>query len=105
MIILQASSPACTELEVVTLDWLGKMLQLPEQFLACSGGPGGGVIQVCNSLEYLPTSCKLFFFHPKFVMDGRWICDLKSFLIVFQSYQNDGKVIMKGWVQRNPIYN
>lgn len=40
-----ASSPACTELEVVTLDWLGKMLQLPDQFLACSGGPGGGVIQ------------------------------------------------------------
>lgn len=27
------------------LDWLGKMLQLPEEFLACSGGKGGGVIQ------------------------------------------------------------
>ncbi|KAH3798066.1 aromatic-L-amino-acid decarboxylase-like [Dreissena polymorpha] len=40
-----ASSPACTELEVVVLDWLGKMLDLPESFLACSGGTGGGVIQ------------------------------------------------------------
>ncbi|XP_028128119.1 aromatic-L-amino-acid decarboxylase-like [Diabrotica virgifera virgifera] len=39
------ASPACTELEVVTLDWLGKMLGLPEAFLACSGGKGGGVIQ------------------------------------------------------------
>ncbi|KAL3870285.1 hypothetical protein ACJMK2_038361 [Sinanodonta woodiana] len=40
-----ASSPACTELEVVTLDWLGKMLDLPPDFLSCSGGKGGGVIQ------------------------------------------------------------
>lgn len=39
------ASPACTELEVVMLDWLGKMLELPEEFLACSGGKGGGVIQ------------------------------------------------------------
>lgn len=37
------SSPACTELEVVMMDWLGKMLQLPEDFM--SGGKGGGVIQ------------------------------------------------------------
>ncbi|XP_013188794.2 aromatic-L-amino-acid decarboxylase [Amyelois transitella] len=39
------SSPACTELEVVTLNWLGKLLGLPEEFLNCSKGPGGGVIQ------------------------------------------------------------
>jgi aromatic-L-amino-acid/L-tryptophan decarboxylase len=39
------ASPACTELEVVMLDWLGKMLELPSEFLACSGGKGGGVIQ------------------------------------------------------------
>ena len=41
------SSPACTELEVVMMDWLGKMLELPSQFLASeSNGRGGGVIQV-----------------------------------------------------------
>ncbi|KAL4219037.1 hypothetical protein ACF0H5_021620 [Mactra antiquata] len=40
-----ASSPACTELEVVVMDWLGKMLDLPEEFLSGSGGYGGGVIQ------------------------------------------------------------
>lgn len=38
-----ASSPACTELEVVIMDWLAKLLFLPEAFL--SGGKGGGVIQ------------------------------------------------------------
>nr|CAA69668.1 Dopa decarboxylase [Ceratitis capitata] len=39
------ASPACTQLEVVMMDWLGKMLELPAEFLACSGGKGGGVIQ------------------------------------------------------------
>ncbi|XP_062986588.1 aromatic-L-amino-acid decarboxylase [Elgaria multicarinata webbii] len=40
-----AASPACTELETVMLDWLGKMINLPLQFLAENGGMGGGVIQ------------------------------------------------------------
>lgn len=37
------SSPAATELEQIVLDWLGKLLQLPEEFLFSGGG--GGVIQ------------------------------------------------------------
>jgi aromatic-L-amino-acid decarboxylase len=37
------TSPACTELETVVLDWLGKLIGLPDVFL--SGGRGGGVIQ------------------------------------------------------------
>nr|XP_028559192.1 aromatic-L-amino-acid decarboxylase isoform X1 [Podarcis muralis]XP_028559193.1 aromatic-L-amino-acid decarboxylase isoform X1 [Podarcis muralis] len=40
-----ASSPACTELETVMLDWLGKMINLPPSFLAEKDGEGGGVIQ------------------------------------------------------------
>lgn len=28
------------------MDWLGKMLKLPEEFLAGKAGEGGGVIQV-----------------------------------------------------------
>ncbi|XP_014112305.1 PREDICTED: aromatic-L-amino-acid decarboxylase isoform X2 [Pseudopodoces humilis] len=40
-----AASPACTELETVMLDWLGKMVNLPEEFLAGKDGKGGGVIQ------------------------------------------------------------
>nr|XP_033786392.1 aromatic-L-amino-acid decarboxylase isoform X1 [Geotrypetes seraphini] len=39
-----AASPACTELETVMLDWLGNMINLPEDFLA-KNGEGGGVIQ------------------------------------------------------------
>lgn len=42
---MQICSPACTELEVIVMDWLGKFLNLPEAFLNCSEGPGGGVIQ------------------------------------------------------------
>ena len=42
------ASPACTELEMVTLDWLAKMLQLPPKFLFQSKGHGGGVIQVTS---------------------------------------------------------
>ncbi|KAG0553831.1 hypothetical protein M758_12G044200 [Ceratodon purpureus] len=37
------ASPAATELEMIVLDWLGKLLQLPNEFL--SSGKGGGVIQ------------------------------------------------------------
>ena len=45
---LQASSPACTELETITMDWLGKMVGLPTDFLHSNEQTlGGGVIQVC----------------------------------------------------------
>ena len=38
----------CSELEMVMMDWLGKMLDLPEEFLFSGPGRGGGVIQVCT---------------------------------------------------------
>ena len=37
-------------------------------------------------------------------MDGWMTCDLMSFLTVFQSYQDDVRMIMKGCVQRNSVY-
>ncbi|KAJ0265502.1 hypothetical protein HA466_0017770 [Hirschfeldia incana] len=37
------ASPAATELEIIVLDWIAKLLNLPEHFL--SKGKGGGVIQ------------------------------------------------------------
>lgn len=37
------TSPAATELEAIVLDWLGKIINLPEAFLL--SGKGGGVIQ------------------------------------------------------------
>uniref|UniRef100_A0AAQ5Z382 Aromatic-L-amino-acid decarboxylase n=1 Tax=Amphiprion ocellaris TaxID=80972 RepID=A0AAQ5Z382_AMPOC len=57
-----AASPACTELETVMLDWLGKMLQLPECFIAGTHGSGGGVIQGTASeatlMSLLAARCK-----------------------------------------------
>jgi len=39
------ASPACTELEMVTMDWLANALNLPDQFMFSKSGHGGGVIQ------------------------------------------------------------
>lgn len=44
------ASPAYTELEVIMMNWLGRLLDLPEDFLNCSEGPGGGVIQVSHQI-------------------------------------------------------
>ncbi|XP_076035574.1 histidine decarboxylase isoform X2 [Oratosquilla oratoria] len=45
-----ASSPACTELEMVVMDWLGQMVGLPKEFLhRTKGSHGGGVIQTTAS--------------------------------------------------------
>lgn len=41
----QICSPSCTELEVIMMDWLAKILGLPQHFLNSSPGRGGGVIQ------------------------------------------------------------
>ena len=41
--MLWSTSPACTELEMLVLDWLAEAAGLPDRFR--SGGPGGGVIQ------------------------------------------------------------
>jgi aromatic-L-amino-acid decarboxylase len=41
--MLWATSPACTELEMVVLDWLVELLGLPQHF--SFAGAGGGVIQ------------------------------------------------------------
>ncbi|XP_034730796.1 aromatic-L-amino-acid decarboxylase isoform X1 [Etheostoma cragini] len=57
-----AASPACTELETVMLDWLGKILNLPEHFIAGTHGHGGGVIQGSASeatlMSLLAARCK-----------------------------------------------
>ena len=38
-------SPACTELETIVMDWVGKALGLPDCFLSTGETHGGGVIQ------------------------------------------------------------
>lgn len=45
-----ASSPACTELEILIMNWLGKMVGLTDEFLhTSSDSKGGGVIQTTAS--------------------------------------------------------
>ena len=43
------ASPACTELERLTMDWLAKMFGLPDIFQHAGEGHGGGVIQGSTS--------------------------------------------------------
>ncbi|KOB77527.1 Aromatic amino acid decarboxylase [Operophtera brumata] len=44
-LFLVAASPACTELEIIMLDWMGKAIGLPPAFLPFEeGSKGGGVI-------------------------------------------------------------
>lgn len=44
--MLWSTSPACTEIELRVMDWLGRLIGLPERFLFGVGaGEGGGVIQ------------------------------------------------------------
>ncbi|PAV88866.1 hypothetical protein WR25_01734 [Diploscapter pachys] len=53
-----AACPAMTELELIMLDWFGKMIGLPKEFLPLTeGSKGGGVIQSsaseCNFVSLL----------------------------------------------------
>lgn len=38
------------------MDWLGKLLDLPSEFLSCSGGKGGGVVQVSFFNQYFSSA-------------------------------------------------
>jgi aromatic-L-amino-acid decarboxylase len=58
--MLWATSPACTELETRVLDWLGRAIGLPSDFLSESGGGtgrGGGVIEGTASEAALVALC------------------------------------------------
>ena len=56
--MLWATSPACTELETVMLDWLADLLDLPQAFRSSS--TGGGVIQdSASSAALVATLCGL----------------------------------------------
>ena len=52
----------------------------------------------------LPTPSLKIYFRNIFIMDGWMTCDFTSFLTVFQSYQDDVWMIMKGCVQWNSVY-
>ena len=43
--------------------------------------------------------------YPANKLMDRWMtCDFTSFSTIIQSYQDDGQMIMKGWVQWSPVY-
>lgn len=54
------SSPVSTELEIIVMNWLGKSLGLPDEFLNCSGGLGGGVIEVNNIITNITKNLTFF---------------------------------------------
>ncbi|EFN80849.1 aromatic-L-amino-acid decarboxylase [Harpegnathos saltator] len=93
------TSPACTELEVITTNWLGKMLGLPSEFLNCSDRPGGGVIQgsaseatfLCLLAAKDYTIRQMKKLHPE--MDENLI---KSKLVAYTSNQSNSSVEKAG---------
>ncbi|XP_063932134.1 3,4-dihydroxyphenylacetaldehyde synthase 2-like isoform X1 [Zophobas morio] len=93
------ASPAYTELEVVMMNWLGKLLNLPEEFLNCSEGPGGGVIQGSASEV---TFVALLTAKEKKVADIRSVhpeiseAEIKGKLVAYSSNQSNSSVEKAG---------
>ncbi|GFX59133.1 tyrosine decarboxylase [Trichonephila clavipes] len=82
-----AASPACTELETIMLDWLGKMIGLPEDFLCLSDkSKGGGVIQgsasdciLVNLLAARHSAVKALKQEKPFVEEGTLLSSLMAY--------------------------
>ncbi|XP_076663371.1 aromatic-L-amino-acid decarboxylase [Andrena cerasifolii] len=100
------ASPACTELEVITMNWLGKLIGLPQEFLNCSEGPGGGVIQgsaseatlVCLLAAKEQTTRRMQRLHPDWD-EGI----IKSKLIAYTSDQSNSSVEKAGILASIPM--
>ena len=95
------ASPACTELEMVMMDWLGKMLDLPEEFLFSGPGQGGGVIQGTASEATLVAllSAKAKFvqeFKQSESQDEDKVTEFKSKLVAYASAQAHSSVERAG---------
>lgn len=82
------TSPACTELETIVLEWLRKALQLPESF--SSVGKGGGVIQQTASEA---TLVALLAAKSRFIKEGSKLEEL-SFYMSDQSHSSVQKACM-----------
>ncbi|KAK4880247.1 hypothetical protein RN001_008393 [Aquatica leii] len=100
------SSPACTELEVAMMNWLGKLLGLPEEFLNCSDGPGGGIIQGSASES---TLIALLTAKEKKVREIRTKnphlteADIKGKLVAYSSDQANSSVEKSGLLGSMPM--
>ena len=69
--MMWATSPACTEIETVMLDWLAELLGLPERF--ASRFAGGGVIQDSASSA---TLCALLAARERMLAAGALLSEL-----------------------------
>uniref|UniRef100_T1HLH4 Uncharacterized protein n=2 Tax=Rhodnius prolixus TaxID=13249 RepID=T1HLH4_RHOPR len=89
------ASPACTELEVIVLDWLAKALGLPECYLNTSDGPGGGIIQGSASeatlVALLVAKEKTVDYVKEFHPEKRE-ADIKGRLVAYASDQSNSSV-------------
>ena len=56
-----------------------------------------------SMMQHTLHSCSCLIWVYSVRMDGWMTCDFTSFSTVFQSYQADGRLIMKGYVQWNPF--
>lgn len=82
-----AAGPACTELEILTLDWLGRMLGLPEEFLSSPGEKGGGgVFQVSATDAMLVTMIAARFAKTKELNARNPSLDRRAHLPFFMAY-------------------
>jgi aromatic-L-amino-acid/L-tryptophan decarboxylase len=72
--MLWTTSPACTELEMVVLDWLVELLGLPEHF--SFAGPGGGVIQDSASSA---TLCAIIAARERALREGATLDQLRLY--------------------------
>ncbi|XP_026279511.1 aromatic-L-amino-acid decarboxylase-like isoform X1 [Frankliniella occidentalis] len=100
------TSPACTELEVIVVDWLGKLLGLPEEFLHSGPGSGGGVIQGSASEATLVAMLaardrmvrRVRQDHPK-LSDG----EIRAKLVAYTSDQANSSVWKSGLLGAMPM--
>ncbi|XP_054014494.1 aromatic-L-amino-acid decarboxylase-like [Hylaeus anthracinus] len=100
------ASPACTELEVITMNWLGKLVGLPDEFLNCKGGSGGGVIQgsasettlVCFLAAREQTVHRMRRLHPEYSEDY-----IRSKLVAYTSDQSNSSVEKAGIIMAIPM--
>ncbi len=73
------TSPAATELEMIVMDWLGKLLHLPEEFLSTSGKwPYAPILRSLMNLQCCTTlysTCQIRYIlslpHAEFVQSIR----------------------------------